>query len=192
MQRYQSLLVAAFLSCVACSSAEDPSKNRHIGPSLPPYQASLFFAIDPPDAGGGCPVTGAGYVGNIGGPPRSSSGDPGPRAVDGAAFARIRCKVSGSGTFSVNLSAQNATASFMLEDGTVSGGTGTGTINMAGPGTNSTPLGRACQLDLRMAPLQIAPGSIWARFDCPVVAAANQPGASCSARGEFVFENCDR
>jgi hypothetical protein len=192
MQRYQRLLTIASLSCAACSSAEDPSKNRHLGPDLPPYQASLFFAIDPPDAGTGCPVTGAGYVANIGGPPRSSASDPGPRAIDGSDFARIRCAVSGNGTFNVNLSAQKSAASFTLENGTVSGGSGTGTISVAGPGTNSTQLTGNCRLDLGSRPLQSSPGTIGARFDCPAVNPVNQNGATCNARGEFVFENCDR
>jgi hypothetical protein len=189
MQRYLWTLPIAFLSCVACSTTDDPNKKRQVGPVLPPYQASLYFLISPPDAGGGCDIARP-YTANIGGPPNSSRADPGMRAIDGVEVADIRCRVSGNGTFNLNLSAEKSAAVFSLVDGTVTGGSGTATISMAGPGTSATPLAGACQLDVSKQPFQVAPGKIWAGFVCASVSSPAQPGA-CSAQGEFLFENCD-
>jgi hypothetical protein len=190
MQRYLWTLPIALLSCAACSTTEDPSKKRQLGPVLPPYQASLYFVISPPDGGAGCDVSRSGYVANIGGPPNSSRADPGMRSIDGVEFADIRCRVSGSGPFNLSLSAAKSAAVFSLVDGTVAGGSGSATISMAGPGTGSAPLSGVCQLDTSRRPFQVAPGNIWASFVCPSVGNPTQPGA-CSAQGEFVFENCD-
>ena len=190
MQRYLWTLPIALLACAACSTAEDPNKKRQLGPVLPPYQASLMFIISPPDAGDGCDVRASGYTAFIGGPPNSSRADPGMRAIDGVEFADIRCKISGSGPFNLSLSAAKSAAVFSLIDGTVAGGSGSATISMAGPGTGDAPLSGACQLDVSTRPFQVVPGNIWASFVCPSVGNPTQPG-SCSAQGEFVFENCD-
>jgi hypothetical protein len=187
MQRYLWTLPLAFLSCAACSTTDDPNKKRQLGPVLPPYQASLYFLISPPDAGDGCDITRP-YTANIGGPPNSSRGDPGMRAIDGVEFADIRCRVSGSGPF--NLSAEKSAAVFSLVNGTVAGGSGNATITLAGPGTGAVPLAGACQLDVSQQPFQVAPGKVWASFVCPSVSSPAQPGA-CTAQGEFFFENCD-
>jgi hypothetical protein len=189
MQRYLWTLPIALLSCVACSTAEDPNKKRQLGPVLPPYQASLYFLISPPDSGDGCDIARP-YTANIGGPPNSSRADPGMLSIDGVEFADIRCRVSGSGPFNLNLSAEKSAAAFSLVNGTVAGGSGTATISLAGPGTSAAPLAGVCQLDVSMQPFQVAPGKIWASFMCPSVSSSAQPGA-CSAQGEFVFENCD-
>jgi hypothetical protein len=192
MQRYFWTLPIAFLSCAACSTPDDPNKHRQIGPNRPPAQTSLFFAISPPDAGAGCGVRAPGYAPNIGGPPRSSSGDPGMREVDGSSFARIRCRISGSGAnYSLDLSAQKGAVTFSLIDGTVSGQTGSGTISMAGTGTGDAQIAGSCQLDLSRQPFMIEPGRVWAGFMCPSVGIPIEAGPACHAQGEFVFENCD-
>jgi hypothetical protein len=162
-----------------------------MGSNLPPYQTSLMFIISPPDAGPGCGVTGTGYVGFIGGPPKSSSGDPGPRQIDGANLARVRCRISGTGPHSLDLSADKNGATFSLVDGTVAGGTGTAHITMAGAGTGSAPMSGVCNLDVATRPFLVGDGRIWAAFNCPSVANATKPDARCQAQGEFVFENCD-
>jgi hypothetical protein len=163
------------------------------GPPGPPSQTSLFFVVGPPGVpGAGCAISGS-YVANIGGPPRASAGDPGPREVDGV-DARIGCRVAGGPTFDLSASAEKAAVSFLLISGTVSNGAGTGTISVAGPGTAGTRLASesdACQLNVSRTPYQIAPGNVWASFDCPVVVNASDPGSRCGVRGEFVFENCE-
>ena len=130
----------------------------------------------------------------IGGPPKSSIGDPGPRQVDGENFARIKCRVSGSGTFGLSLSAETRATVFSVE-GSSAGGSGTATIGVAAPGTSGEKLvseAGGCQLGLERPPFQVAAGNIWATFDCPSLTSPNQPGSQCRAQGEFVFENCDR
>jgi hypothetical protein len=164
-------------------------------PVPPPAQASLFFVIGPPGVPGvGCAISGS-YVANIGGPPRPSIGDPGPREVDGQADARIGCRVTGGGSFTLSGSAEKQATAFMLLGGSVSGGLGKATISAAGPGTAGKQLRSApnsCDLFVNRPPYQIAPGNVWAEFDCPLVTNATDPGSQCSARGEFVFENCEQ
>lgn len=187
-------LAIAFLSCAACSTTDDGGNKRQPrGPIPPAPQTSLFFAIESPDAGPAC-ATGR-WAAFIGGPPKSSIGDPGTRAIDGYEFARIRCRVSGSGTFALTLSAERQGTSFSLNDGTVSGTSGQGTISVAGPGTQSEQLvseAGACQLGLERPPFQVAPGHIWATFNCPSLRSASQPASQCNVLGEFVFENCEQ
>jgi hypothetical protein len=164
-------------------------------PVPPPAQASLFFVVGPPGVeGSGCAISGS-YVANIGGPPRPSLGDPGPREIDGQGDAIIGCRVSGGGTFNLSGSAQKGPTGFRLLSGTISEGRGTGHIAVAGPGTAGRNLSSReveCELNASRAPYQIAPGSVWAEFDCPLVTNASDPGSRCSARGEFVFENCEQ
>jgi hypothetical protein len=136
-----------------------------------------------------------GYAATIGGGPKSSIGDPGIRQANGEGFARIRCRVSGSGTFELSLSAEKQGTSFSLVDGTVANGRGTATIGMAGPGTAGALIGSppgGCALDLGRQPFQVQAGAIWASYECPVVATPSQPDSQCRAQGEFVFENCDK
>jgi hypothetical protein len=163
-------------------------------PSRPP-QTSLFFVIGPPGvAGPGCAIGGE-YIANIGGPPRSSAGDPGPREVDGVGDARVGCRVSGGPDFDISGSAEKGATAFALLGGSVSAGAGTATIRVAGPGTAGRQLASAeggCQVSAMRAPFLVLPGVIWAEFDCPVVSNASDPGSRCSARGEFIFEHCER
>ena len=166
------------------------------GPLAPPAQASLFFVIGPPGVpGAGCAISGS-YVANIGGPPSSTNGDPGPREVDGVDGARIGCRVSGSSTFELSASAEKGATAFFLSDATVSGGQGSATIAVSGPGTAGKVLTSTgdppCQLSIPRPPFQVAAGHIWAEFNCPVVNVPTDPGSNCSARGEFVFENCEQ
>jgi hypothetical protein len=166
------------------------------GPVAPPGQASLFFVVGPPGVPGpGCAISGQ-YVANIGGPPRSSIGDPGTREIDGVDGARIGCRVSGSSSFDVTGSAEKLATSFVVLDAVVSGGVGTATISVAGPGTAGKQLRSSndmpCDLFVNRPPYQVAPGAIWAEFDCPLVNNPTSPGSNCSARGEFVFENCEQ
>ena len=188
-------LLAAWFVCAGCSSNNDDDRNADggRGPRPPPSQASLFFVIGPPGVPGpGCQVSGS-YVANIGGPPRANIGDPGPRVIDGEGDARVSCRVAGSTTFDVSGSAQLLSTSFAVREATVSGGAGTATIVVAGPGTAGAQLGSAsgaCSLELARAPYQIAAGNIWASFECPVVTSPSAPSSQCSARGEFIFENC--
>ncbi len=164
-------------------------------PVPPPAQTSLIFVVGPPGVmGSGCSISGS-YRAFIGGPPNPSAGDPGPREIDGQGDAVIGCRVSGGGTFSLSASAQKGATGFRLLNGTISGGSGTGQISVAGPGTagrNLTSREVECTLNASRAPYQIAPGSVWAEFDCPLVTNASDPGSRCSARGEFVFENCEQ
>ena len=165
-------------------------------PVPPPAQASIFFVVGPPGVPGstGCAVSGS-YVANIGGPPKATSGDPGPRAVDGQGDFKVGCRVSGGGSFSLSGSAENINTGFALLEGSISGGSGTGTVSVSGPGTAGKQLIAApgeCTLNVSRAPYQIAPGNVWAEFSCPLVTTPTDPGSRCSTRGEFVFENCEQ
>jgi hypothetical protein len=165
-------------------------------PVPPPAQASLFFVVGPPAVqGAGCAISGS-YVANIGGPPKPALRDPGPRVIDGQDDARVGCRVSGGGSFSLSGSAEKGPTAFRLVTGNISQGIGTGQISVAGPGTAgrtlTSPRDVECELSASRDPYQIAPGSVWAEFDCPLVTNASDPGSRCSARGEFVFENCEQ
>ena len=209
MQRYHSrTCLFAVLFAVACGNTRtDPAEEVDGGQSSndgaapdraqpgPPAQASLFFVIGPPGIPGqGCAISGN-YVATIGGPPKASIGDPGPREVDGVGGARIGCRVSGDATFDVSGSAEKNATAFVLLGGMVSAGQGTGTISVAGPGTAGRQLrsaANACDLLVNRAPYQVIKGAIWAEFDCPVVTNPSDPGSTCSAKGEFVLENCEQ
>jgi hypothetical protein len=173
----------------------DSGQTPDSGPIAPPAQASLFFVIGPPRvAGPGCAISGN-YLANIGGPPRAAASDPGPREVDGVGDARISCRVSGSTSFEVSGSADKGAVSFRLLEGRIGPVDGTGTMAVGGPGTAGKLLtsgADGCTLGVSRAPFQVASGAIWAEFDCPVVTTPADPGSTCSARGEFVFENCER
>jgi hypothetical protein len=164
-------------------------------PVPPPAQASLFFVVGPPGVPGtGCAISGS-YVANIGGPPKASQGDPGNRAVDGQGSFKIGCRVAGGPPFSLSGSAKDGPTGFNLLNGNISNGSGQGTIAVAGPGTAGSNLvsdENGCALNTARAPYQIAPGNVWATFDCPLVINQSDPGSRCSARGEFVFENCEQ
>src|SRR5687767_13404468 len=86
-------------------------------PVPPPSQASLLFTFGPSSLPGvGCAVSSSGSAG-IGGPPHSSQGDPGPRAVDGQDGASIGCRVAGGGPFSVSGTATQLATSFVMVNG---------------------------------------------------------------------------
>jgi hypothetical protein len=180
-------IVGAVVAAFGTMSCSDPVP--------PPAQASLFFVVGPPhEPGAGCAISGS-YVANIGGPPKASTGDPGARAVDGQDNAEIGCRVSGGGSFSLSGSARKQATGFLLLGANISNGSGTGTISVAGPGTAGRNLASAengCTLNTSRAPYQIAPGNVWAQFDCGLVTNPSDPGSRCSASGEFVFENCEQ
>src|SRR5688500_1306200 len=79
-------------------------------PVPPPPQASRIFGFKSPIGTQGCGFANTGSA-QIGGPPRSFAGDPGPRAVDGQDGASISCRVSGSGSFAVSGRAVHRAAS---------------------------------------------------------------------------------
>jgi hypothetical protein len=164
-------------------------------PVPPPAQTSLFFVVGPPGVmGAGCAISGSARA-NIGGPPLAARGDPGPRVVDGQEDARVGCRVSGGGAFSLSGSAEKGPTGFFLLGGNISGSSGQGTISVSSADTAGKQLASAeneCTLNIGRAPYQIAPGSVWAEFDCPLVTTPSDPGSRCSARGEFVFENCEQ
>jgi hypothetical protein len=144
----------------------------------------------------GCAISNAGFA-NIGGPPRSAMGDPGPRVVDGAAGASVSCSVVGDDTFSISGSATLGDTSFTLTAGSVTaGGTGTAKIAVASPATAGkklvSPDDTPCDLRVDRAPFQVASGLIWALFSCGLVSNPTQPGSSCGLTGEFLLENCEQ
>jgi hypothetical protein len=165
-------------------------------PVPPPAQTSLFFVVGQPNVpGAGCALGGAQFA-NIGGPPSSPRGDPGPREVDGQNGASIGCKVSGSGSFSVSGTAQKGATSFVLLGGSAqAGGEGSGKISIASPATAGKQLtstnDKPCRLLLNRTPFQVAPGNIWAEFFCDLIVNSTQPGSQCGLHGEIVFENCE-
>jgi hypothetical protein len=175
------------ITLLSCSGGGNGDSIR--GPIPPPSQASLFFSI-----GAGCGTPGS-YVGKIGGPPRSSLADPGVREVNGETDSRITCRVSGTTTFELSANAEKGATAFVVRNGVVEqDGVGTATLSMAAQqsaGAMLTSAEAGCVLDVSRQPFQVAPGNVWARFDCPAVTSPNMPGATCTATGEFVFENCE-
>ena len=165
-------------------------------PVPPPAQASLLFVVGQPGVPGvGCAIGGS-QAANIGGPPAPARGDPGARAVDGQDDTSIGCRVSGGGAFSISGSALRGVTSFSITNGTApAGGRGEARISVSSPATAGKVLtsaaDRPCTLFLDRTPFQVAPGNIWADFDCDLAVNASQPGSQCGITGNFVFENCE-
>ena len=120
----------------------------------------------------------------------------GERVEDGVEGATVDCVVVTSADgFAFNGNVQLDSRAFTIianvsPDG--DGYTGTGTVwhtDPNGPALSSDDGG--CTVTVQ--PNQdIAPGRVWGNFECPTVSASNEPGIACTARGSFVFENCDQ
>jgi|SoiMethySBSTD1v2_1073268.scaffolds.fasta_scaffold10068_9 hypothetical protein len=182
------ILVTFPIACLACGENNDAPTAGLMPPAA---QASLSFVFGDHAAGGPvCPFPGSTH--NIGGPPNSAIADPGQREVDGTTGVRVGCRVAGTGTFEVQANAAKGNTSFTLTGGSVTvGGSGGATIELAADGNQAgAPTGSPCEFAVSRSPFQVIAGAIWAEFECPVVV-STQNNVVCSARGEFVFENCE-
>jgi len=163
-------------------------------PVPPPAQGSLTMSVGPPFAGGTCPSTGFNGKIALGDGPNHRNNDPGDRVIDGQDDATASCRVGGSDTFTFSGSLEHLTSAFSITGGTISkGGTGTAEVSMFFPDvadviSSSEP----CRLSVATAPLEVAPGRIWATIECPTLTVADRPDGACGARGEFVMENCEQ
>lgn len=116
--------------------------------------------------------------------------------IDGEGGASVACTVQGNGSaFEGRISAGGKTLD-------ISGGSldatlkGKATITVASSSQISGSLSSAsaaCNINASNAggtSYEVAPGRIWASFDCPAV--ERQPSDYCAARGTFVLENCNK
>lgn len=112
--------------------------------------------------------------------------------IDGEQGAAVSCRVSGQGTYELSGRIEQGGKAIAIENGSVSGRTGSATISLtdavhvSGKLTAPAP----CQIDVGADNLQISAGRIWARFSCASVEQA--PSALCTAQGYFVLENCEQ
>jgi hypothetical protein len=97
----------------------------------------------------------------------------------------ITCAVTGSGPFRVRGHIARSSGEHFDVEGGLDGGRGTVTVSAGTSnegGTVELEPGSCRVTDVEF----IAPGSIWANFDCSVDL------STCATRGTFVFENCVR
>jgi hypothetical protein len=116
--------------------------------------------------------------------------------IDGESSATVTCTVKGQGTsFEGRISSGGKTLD--ISSGTLDAtlkGTASITVgnSAAMSGSLSSPSAN-CVINASNTGgtrYEVAPGRIWASFDCEAV--ERQPTDSCSARGTFVLENCNQ
>lgn len=166
-------------------------------PEGPPSQGAMIMSIAPqstPPVGRACPtMTFTADIPQTALPDQLSDTNYQDHVIDGEAGASVTCRVAGSDTFEVEGRIQLAGRALVIEDGIVSGTTGTATITVMdssrlSPASLSSSM--PCTLDVGTSNLQIQSGAIWARFDCASV--VSPPTSECQAEGYFVLENCEQ
>ena len=165
-----------------------------------PAQGAFSMNVRAPTGpnAGGCKVQA--HTANIGTPPLTSTNSDVDRAVDkqGKPSADVSCTVKGKSTFSVKGNVKKGVTSFnvtLIED-IGKGGSARATVSefdATSAVTLSSPAETPCTVSLAGGNLEIAPGRIWATFDCPVILDPRSPGTTtCTADGVFLFENCEQ
>ncbi len=188
MRVYMYMAGPAIFGAIGCSD-----------PVPPPAQAGVTLQVrhspSPPE-GTSCPGTGVARIGN----PAPEGTNAGTRAVDGKGHHNIECSVKRSGdgfNFSADIAGPDPFDGFLVSitiNGSVEeGGTGTGSMSLytSQLGRLSTPGDQLCTFDVSEAPQQVAPGLIWATFDCPAFRDTSAIGSFCKSEGMFILENCD-
>jgi hypothetical protein len=184
MKRARVPILSACLLTLGGASCSDPAP--------PPAQGGATLSITHP-ASGVCDrtLTTPAQIGN----PGPTSDKPGQRLVDGTNGAFVTCRVVAGGegfTFDGEISWQGNRLTIV--DGTM----GADLMGSAGFLSVLTPLAlglqssRAmpCTINASVRPLEIAPGRIWATYDCPEMIDTKSPATRCASNGVFVFENC--
>jgi hypothetical protein len=147
-----------------------------------------------------CPITGSANW-SIPSSGTTSSSNVGAQIVDGTNGASVACSVKQSGSgFAVSGSLTTSdNLSFGVGGVTLAPASGsnafTGTAaNVSHYAPNSqTMRGSNCTITVSQAQgAQLAPGKIWADFNCPVFNPSSASSGSCAAQGTFVFGNCAR
>lgn len=178
-----AVLVAT--GAMACSSAKSPSADGNM---------QVRFSANPANPTVCKNVRNAQITSKNGQAPNHATNTPGGRVEDGSEGYSVSCKVHGSKDFTVSGTLNGGTTSFSFSGNVTKGGTGSGVINeydTQAQTTVSSPSDQLCTFTVTPDPLQVAPGRIWATFDCPSVLDESNPTATdCAATGEFVFENC--
>jgi len=117
------------------------------------------------------------------------------KIVDGEPDSAVSCKVSGQGSFFEGRIAFSG-KSLEIRSGSLGADLkGTARITVGNSQKLSTTLlspSANCKIDAKADGnrLEVAPGHIWATFDCPSV--ESPPSDYCAAKGTFVLENCDK
>lgn len=118
------------------------------------------------------------------------------KIVDGEKGSKVSCNVrSSGGGFAFSGSIELGARGLSITGGTLDSslkGTATITITDAeklSPPQLLAPTG-GCTIEAVGNRLEVAPGHIWAEFNCAYVELA--PTSSCSASGVFVLENCQQ
>jgi hypothetical protein len=122
------------------------------------------------------------------------------KTINGEKGAKVSCTVKGGAngfTFSGNILLGGR--GLQISGGTL-GATKTGTANITvsnserlSPAQLISPASTPCTVNAAQVgnnSLQVAPGNIWAEYNCPQVNL--EPSSSCSAKGFFVLENCEQ
>lgn len=119
------------------------------------------------------------------------------KIIEGEGGGAVSCRVSGDGAaFEGRIAIPDKGKSLEIRSGTLGADRkGTARIAVGNSAELSTTLSSPmanCKIDAQASGnrLEVAPGRIWATFDCPSV--ESPPSDYCAARGTFVLENCDK
>jgi hypothetical protein len=176
---------------------------------VPPPAQGAFWAnvksVSPQPAGKSCP-SGASLTFDV--PQANENASPPEvldadnyklRKIDGEDQAEVSCSVKGGGTFTFEGSIKFGARALSISSGTIGDNKkGTARISLRASGSPgfsgslSAPSPN-CVIDAAAAPgnrFEVAPGRIWAHFQCPSV--EQPPSDFCQAEGYFVLENCDQ
>jgi len=116
--------------------------------------------------------------------------------IDGEEGAGVKCTVQGNGSFfegRISAGGKTLDISSGTLDATLKGKATitVGSTSQISGQLTSPPV--SCTINASNAGgtrYEVAPGHIWATYDCPGV--EQQPSNYCSARGTFVLENCNK
>jgi hypothetical protein len=114
----------------------------------------------------------------------------GGRVVDNENGAKVSCKVAGSGSSSFSIAGNMRRGAVTLTmNGTVpqadfnASKTGSGNVQLITSGTIGHPLEPVESNSCIFTPVEVAPGKVWSKFDCPLLQAQGQQNTYCGATG---------
>lgn len=171
------------------------------GPVAPPAQGAVIFQVGPiptPPVGTMCPS--ASFTSAVPEAPLAeqlSENNYQHKVVDGEDGAAVSCRVASDGGWSFSGVVRLAGRFLRMEDGSLSDqNVGTARITVS-DSSRLSPASLAssepCEVSAMQegaGNLQIAPGAMWASFNCESVELP--PSSACLAKGYFVLENCEQ